>query len=93
MKMKTKKNTIGDFCDLCKKKNKEGYTFVELGDKKHELALCQDCRRLALTKLFGQYMLESDMQSLCNELISDRIDNLRDLIVKHIENGKQTSEH
>jgi len=80
MKTKTKKNLIGDFCDLCKKR-KEGYTFIEL-DEKHELALCQDCRRLVLTKLFGQYMLEADMQGLCNELLSDRIDNLKDLVLE-----------
>ena len=81
MKTKTKKNTVGDFCDLCKKRDEEGYTFVEL-DKKHELAFCQSCRRLILTKLFEQYILEADMQCFSNELLSDRIDNIKDLVLK-----------
>ena len=81
MKTKTKKNTVGDFCDLCKKRDEEGYTFIEL-DKKHELAFCQNCRRLILTKLFEQYMLEADMKGFSNELIKDRIDNLKDLVLK-----------
>ena len=80
-KSKNKKGKSGDFCNLCKKRDKEGYTFIEL-DEKHELAFCQNCRRLVLTKLFEQYMLEADMQSFCNKILSERITNLRDLVLK-----------
>lgn len=85
------KEIKGDFCDLCKKKDKDGYTFIEIDyPKHHELALCQGCRRLTLTKLFEQYMLEQDMQDICNDMLHSKIEHLRDLIMKHINKRKMT---
>ena len=96
---KGKSHKPGDFCDLCKKRNKEGYTFVEHFNFKHELAFCETCRRHILAKLIEQYLLEQDMQGLVNELLSNEIQNLRKLVVKHIEdkykneNGRKAREH
>ena len=78
---KTSQKKQGDFCTLCGQRSEDGYTFIEK-DKKHDLMLCESCRRLTLVKLFEQYMLEADMQKLINEMLFVEIDNIKKMLTE-----------